>query len=121
MVALWLEHGAELEGSGAIVAAAGAGKISMLKYLLEKVTNVNEVNTRQQSTSCGSMKIGGALHQAAPSQCEEIVALLIEKGEDVRLKDAGDKTLSFYVYEKGNGNILKMLLGKKRTWAPERE
>lgn len=115
MVALWLDHGAELEGSGAIVAGAGAGKVNVVKYLLEKGANVNGANTQHQWTFWGSMKIGGALLQAARNQHEDLVALLIEKGGDVRLKDAKGKTPSFYAYEMRNDNMMKMLLEKMRA------
>lgn len=105
MAALWLEHGAELEGSGAIVAAAGAGKIDMVKYLLEKGANVNEATILHLWTSWGS----NALHQATRNEREEMVALLIEKGGDVRLKDAKGKTPAIYALEMRNDNIMEML------------
>lgn len=115
MVALWLEHGAELEGSGAIVAAAGAGRIDMVKYLLGKGANVNEVNYRPRGRDIISMKIGGALHWAARNQHEEMVALLIEKGGDKDMVDAKGRRPFFYAYTQGNEKIKKMLAVEKYT------
>lgn len=94
---------------------AAVPSLQAVKYLLEKGANVNEGHTRQQWTCYGSMKIRGALHQAARNQHEDLVALLIEQGGDVRLKDTKGKTPSFYAYEMRNDNIMKMVLEKMRA------
>ena len=113
MVALWLENGAVLKGSGAIVAAAGAGRTDMVKFLLEQGADINEVNTRHQRAMDGDMKVGGALHQAVRNGREDMLALLLERGGDVGLKDARGDTPISLAHKQQNLKMMEMLQKKK--------
>ncbi|KAK6953069.1 hypothetical protein Daesc_005369 [Daldinia eschscholtzii] len=82
---LLLQHGAKLEHSGALAAAAGRGNETMVRYLLE--------NGAQQDKDVVEGRIPEhALHIAARKGYVGIVKLLLEHGAELGQKDANGRT-----------------------------
>ena len=72
---LLLEHGARLRGRCAIVQAAEAGKLVMVRVLLEEGADVNKVEHPIDLRY--KVNIGTALHRAVIGRHEEIVMSLL--------------------------------------------
>ena len=92
MVALLLDHGANLKNSGALVTAAAAGKIDTVEFLLAKGASINEMGIRHPYDRRYDETVGSALHQAVRKGYSDIVSLLLRKGADVNLKDLRGRT-----------------------------
>ncbi|KAF2681015.1 ankyrin, partial [Lentithecium fluviatile CBS 122367] len=64
IIQLLLEHGAKLQGSGAIVQAAKAGKKEAVMLLLERGANINEIGVEHETDKRITVEMGSALHKA---------------------------------------------------------
>ena len=89
---LLLEHGAWLHDSGAIVLAAEAGKEDMVRFLLEKGADVNEIGVEDPTDPRETEEMGSPLHKAAANGHEGVIQILLERGAKVDLKDAQGRT-----------------------------
>jgi ankyrin repeat protein len=78
-VELLLEHGARLNDSGALAAAAHGGKVDTVKYLLDHGADPNDGGTRPLPFF--------PLHSAVEKGHQDIVKLLVECGVDVVYRD----------------------------------
>jgi len=73
-------------------AAAANHDIALLKLLAGKSKNINTVNAKGQS----------ALSMAVQNNSSEIVALLLEKGADVKIADVDGNTIGYYLIQSFN-------------------
>lgn len=82
IVALLLEHGARLKGSGAIAGAAEAGETQAVKFLLESGNDfdINEMGVEHPTDPRETEDMGTALHKAATEGHKEVVELLVKHG-----------------------------------------
>ncbi|MDR6843740.1 ankyrin repeat domain-containing protein [Flavobacterium granuli] len=80
---------ADNEGNTALMVAASAKEIATLEQLLPLVKNNNTQNTKGES----------ALTIAVKSGSPEAVALLLEKGADVKVTNKDGNNLGFYLIE----------------------
>ena len=96
MVALWLEQKfVEIHDSGAIAAAAAAGRGDTVLFLLDKGAGINDVHSRYtniKSFHYCDEKSGSPLHQAVRNRRIAVCALLLRKGANVKLEDARGRT-----------------------------
>ncbi|KAI1659514.1 ankyrin repeat-containing domain protein [Daldinia decipiens] len=83
--ALLLEHGANIENTGALAAAAGRGNESMVRYLLE-----HGAQQDKDVIEGGIPEL--ALHIAARKGHVGIVKMLLEHGADIGKRDAEGRT-----------------------------
>lgn len=108
MVELFLNHGAQIEGSGALILAAATGNEENVRCLLSRGANVNEsvrLGDLKRSTPAES-----ALHNAVEYGNIGIVELLLAAGADLTLKDGRGRTAAEIGREKGlNPDILAKL------------
>ncbi len=109
MAALLLENGSILKGSGALAAAAKAGKLDMLEFLLEKGADIDELGIHHPSDRRCDKDDGSALHQAVRNGHDELVPFLLAKGADVNLKDVMGRTPLAFAKAKGNEKLVSML------------
>ncbi|EYE90702.1 ankyrin repeat domain-containing protein, partial [Aspergillus ruber CBS 135680] len=72
MVALLLEYGAVLKGSGAIVLAAEEGEIEMVRFLLERGADVDEVGVEDPLDERTKEDVGSAMHHAIENSHGEV-------------------------------------------------
>ncbi len=92
MAALLLDHGANLKNSGAIVAAAAAGKTEMVQFLLKRGADIDEIGIHHPTDRRYDERMGSALHQAIWKGHNELLSLLLKEGADVRLRDTKGRT-----------------------------
>ncbi|KAK3167662.1 hypothetical protein OEA41_010789 [Lepraria neglecta] len=92
MAALLVENGAHVRGSGAIVMAAEEGKLKMVKFLLEKGADIDEIGIEHPTDERYGEDMGSALHRAVNGGHRDVVKFLIERGADVGLKDVIRRT-----------------------------
>ena len=109
MARLLLKHGARLRGSGAIVKAAEAGKLEMVKVFLEEGADVNEVGIEHPTDPRYKEDMGTALHRAVIEGHEEIVRLLLAHGAVMSLEDPMGRTPLALAMDKGNDIIHGLL------------
>lgn len=109
VAALLLDHGANLKNSGAIVAAAAAGKTDMVQFLLTRGANVDETGIHHPSDRRYDEMMGSALHQAIRKGHNELVSLLVRKGADVHLRDTKGRTPLALALAKGDDMTVSML------------
>ncbi|KAJ9643485.1 hypothetical protein H2199_004164 [Coniosporium tulheliwenetii] len=109
MVSLLLEHGAWLKGSGAIVLAAEAGKKDMVRFLLEHGADIDEIGVEDPTDDRETEEMGSALHKAVSAGHKGIVELLIDKGANIKLKDAKGRTPLGLAEESRNAEIVELL------------
>lgn len=106
---LLLEHGANVKNSAAAVAAAAAGKTDMVRFLLEKGADVDEMGIYHPYDRRCEERVGSALHQAARNGHQDIVALLLGEGADVNLKDLRGRTPLALAEAEGNDAVKSLL------------
>lgn len=109
MAALLIEHGAHVKGSGAIVMAAEEGKLDMVKLLLDKGADINEIGIEHPTDPRYKEDMGSALHRAVVGEHEEVVKFLMDNGADVNLKDVMGRTPLALAQGKNNTAIVALL------------
>lgn len=109
MARLLLKHGARLRGSGAIVKAAEAGKLEMVRVLLEEGADVNEIGIEHPIDPRYKEDMGTALHRAVVEGHEEIVRFLLAHGAAVILEDPMGRTPLALAMDQGNDAIYSLL------------
>ena len=96
-----LDHGALLQHSGALAAAAKTGRIEVVRWLLEQGADVNDVVTNAALVE--SRHRGHpwpALHTAVREGHLDVVRLLFKRGADPQVLDRDGRT-AFEVAEEG--------------------
>lgn len=92
MVELLLDHGAWTKDSGALILAAESGQTEMVRFLLSKELDINEMGVGGPLGDEELDEIGTALHKAISNSHIETAALLIDAGAETKLKDAQGRT-----------------------------
>ena len=98
-------HGANVDGSGALIFAAQRGKVEYVKYLLSRGAEVNEtVHISDHATDhdrlCVEM-LAAPLHAAVRENHMSVVDLLLQSGADLKSKDGKGRTAAKIAVEKG--------------------
>lgn len=109
MAALLLDHGANLKNSGAIVAAAAAGKTEMVQFLLKRGADIDEIGIHHPTDRRYDERMGSALHQAIRKGHNELLSLLLKEGADVRLRDTKGRTPLALALAEGDDVTVSML------------
>ena len=109
MAQLLIDHGAHVKGSGAIVLAAGAGRLDMVKLLLANGANINEIGIEHLMDARFKEDMGSALHKAVKGGHEEVARFLIGNGANVGLKDPMGRMALDVARESGNGALIRLL------------
>lgn len=86
VVDLLMERGVRVGGSRAIVLAAEAGEEDMVRLLLERGADVDEVGVEHPTDERQTAERGSALHKAIAEGHGRIVELLLERGADVNFE-----------------------------------
>lgn len=103
MVDLLLKNGADLnEGISPLIGAALSGKENLLKTLLDRGVNCNQVNFTKRS----------ALHMAAFKGNVAMVDLLLERSADCNLRSTDGVTPLISACQGGHTNLIPKLLPK---------
>ncbi|KAL4909604.1 hypothetical protein BDW74DRAFT_41786 [Aspergillus multicolor] len=114
LVDLLLHYGARVEGSNAIVQAAIDEDLDMVKYLLSRGANIDEVGIEGPPGDEGYYDMGSPLHQAAVEGYPEMARFLIEAGADIYLKDPLGRTAEELARAKGHREILEALRRRRK-------
>ena len=109
MATLLIQHGARVNGSGAIVMAAEEGKLDMVRLLLDHGADINEIGIEHPTDPRFREDMGSALHRAVEAGHEDVVRFLLEKGADVQLKDVMGRTPLGLAEKKGSKDITRRL------------
>lgn len=109
MAMLLIEHDAQVKGSGTIVMAAEEGKSDMVKLLLDKGADIDEIGIEHPTDPRFLEDMGSALHRPVVGGHEAVVKFLVEKGANVNLKDVMGRTPLALAQAKGNGAIVELL------------
>ncbi|KAL2841930.1 ankyrin repeat-containing domain protein [Aspergillus pseudodeflectus] len=115
MVDLLLQHGARLKGSNAIVEAAIYGNLEMVKHLLSKGADIDEVGIEGPAGDECYDDMGSPLHQAAMEGHTRLALFLIDAGANIHLKNPVGRTAEDIALEKDHTEILEALRRKLRT------
>ncbi|KAL2827125.1 ankyrin repeat-containing domain protein [Aspergillus cavernicola] len=115
MVDLLLQHGARLKGSNAIVEAAIYGNLEMMKHLLSKGADIDEVGIEGPAGDECYGDMGSPLHQAATEGRTEMALFLINAGANIHLKDPMGRTAEDLAMKKNHTEILDALRRKMGT------
>ncbi|XXG99232.1 hypothetical protein Hte_005569 [Hypoxylon texense] len=92
MAELLLQHGAWLQGSGALVVAAEAGQTKMVRFLLARGAPVDEIGVEDPTDEESNQEMGSALHKAICQSHVETALVLIGSGANIDLKDFQGRT-----------------------------
>jgi ankyrin repeat protein len=109
MAALLIRYGARVKGSGAIVMAAEEGKLDVVRLLLDKGADINEIGIEHPTDPRFQEDMGSALHRAVEGGHEEVVRFLLDQGADVNLKDVIGRTPLALAETKQNDGIIAVL------------
>lgn len=105
IVDLLIAGGADLNSSDALHTAAEKGRYEMVKFLIGKGANVNEVGFEYCLSDSKYDEAGTALHFAVDANNTEVAKLLLENGADVAIRDAKGRTAMERATEKGMDDI----------------
>jgi ankyrin repeat protein len=115
MVDLLPQHGARLKGSNAIVKVVIHGNLEMVKHLLSKGANINEVGIKGPAGDECYNDMGSALYQAAMKGHTSLALLLTDAGANIHLKNPLGRTAEDIALEKNHTEILEALRQKLST------
>lgn len=114
MAALLLDHGANLKNSGAIVAAAAAGKTEMVQFLLKRGADIDEIGIHHPTDRRYDERMGSALHQAIWKGHNELLSLLLKEGADVHLRDIQSEERPWrWRWRRETNNFLSYVFSRK--------
>lgn len=100
MIELFLDHGARIQGSGALNLAVLTDKEENVKCLLRRGADVNEMAPITDNP--GSREnMGPPLHKAVEKGHVGVVDILLNAGADVNMKDAKGRTAAEIARLKG--------------------
>ncbi|KAL2814985.1 hypothetical protein BJX63DRAFT_431089 [Aspergillus granulosus] len=105
-------HGAQLKGSNAIVEAAIDGHLEMLKHLLSKGADIDEVGIKGPAGDECYDDMGSPLHHAAKEGYTEMALFLIDVGANIHLKDPMGRTPEDLALKNNHTEILNALRRK---------
>lgn len=100
MLELLIDHGAEVNGNGALALAAQCGKIDNVRCLLSRGAKVNEM-APYSSRARNPEDIRAPLHNAAKNGHVDVIGELLKAGADVKLQDPKGRTAADIAIEKG--------------------
>ncbi|KAL9636306.1 MAG: hypothetical protein Q9164_002907 [Protoblastenia rupestris] len=109
MITLLVEHGAKIKRSGALVIAAGEGKMKMVEFLLEKGPDIDEIGIKHPTDDWYEEDMGSALHKAIDGGHEEVGRFLKDEGADVSLKDIMGRTSLILAQAKQDEKMVELL------------
>lgn len=112
MVELFINYGAQVDRSGALLVAAQHGKLETVRCLIAHDANVNLIRWTDTMIFKRPDQAESALHRAVKGSHEAVVALLLENGADVNLEDANGKTPLDLARDMKNDSIVRLL----REW-----
>ena len=115
MVALLIDGGAQVKGSGAIVMAAEEGKGDVVRYLLDHGADVDEMGIEHPTDERYREDVGSALHRAAYAGHCEVVELLVGRGANLDLRDLSGRTAMDLAVDRGNERVMEVLRGAGAT------
>ncbi|KAH9993925.1 ankyrin repeat-containing domain protein [Xylariaceae sp. FL0662B] len=110
MVELLLQHGAWLQGSGAIVLAAEAGQTEIVRFLLTRGAALDEIGVEDPEDEESKTELGSALHKAVSRGNVETALFLVDSGASLELEDAQGKTALALAEESYQTEILEQLI-----------
>ena len=100
MIELFLDHGARIQGSGALCLAALTGKEENVTCLLRRGADVNEMAPFTDSPRSRE-NMRPPLHNAVEKGHVDVVDILLAAGADVYMKDAKGRTAAEIARQKG--------------------
>jgi ankyrin repeat protein len=116
IMALLIEYGAKVRGSGALVVAAEVGEIAAVHFLIgKKDLDIDERGGEQPPGSRLTGDKGTALHGAAREGHRDIVELLVERGADLNIEDAWGRTALDVARENERVEIVEYVQGQNVT------
>lgn len=109
LVDLLLQHGADLQGSGAVVAAAAYGRLDNVSFLLSKGADIHEFPPPDpQGVGCDYLE--SPLHAAAAAGELGVAEYLIKEGANTSLRDSQGRTPLARARENRDTEMVKLLL-----------
>jgi ankyrin repeat protein len=100
MVELFLDHGAQIQGAGALILAARTGKEENVKCPLNRGVDVNEMAPPSDLTG-DRENVGFPLHNAVDDGNIGVVDVLLKARADVTLKGGKGRTAAEIARQKG--------------------
>ncbi len=91
MIELFIRHGAQIDGSGALLVAAAYGNLEAARCLISHGANVN-LHRWRDTLIIKPNREETALHRAIRGRHEALATLLLESGADMSPRDAHGKT-----------------------------
>lgn len=109
LVDLLLQHVADLQGSGAVVAAAGYGRLDTVSFLLSRGADIHEFPPPDPER-VGCDDIESPLHAAAAAGELGVAEYLIKEGAKTSLRDSQGWTPLARARENRDTEMVKLLL-----------
>ncbi|KAL4874973.1 ankyrin repeat-containing domain protein [Aspergillus karnatakaensis] len=113
MVDSMIQHGAKVTGSNAIVQAAINENLDLLRYLLSKGADIDEIGIKGQPGDEDWEEMGSPLHHAAKEGYTEMALFLIGAGANIHLKDPLGRTAEDLARVNNHTEILSALRQQK--------
>ena len=110
VLSLLLEHGAKLEHRSALNKAAQAGRLDVIKLLLDKGAAIDAIPDNENIPDLVRQNgVGTALHDAAEAGKADVVRLLLERGANKLVKDTAGHTAREVALKNGHDECAKLL------------
>ena len=89
--------------------AAAEGKSDVVKFLLSKGADINELGIEHPTDPRYKEDVGTALHRAVVGGHTEVVKLLLGEGANIEMRDLMGKTALDLAREENNADIVRLL------------
>ena len=107
---LLLTHGAQVENRSALNKAAFAGRLDVIRLLLDKGTAIDAISDNEDISDLFRQNgVATALHDAAEAGKADAEQLLLERGANKLVKDTAGQTAREIALKNGHHECVRLL------------
>ena len=106
---LLVQHNARLAGSGALAGAAENKHTDMVRWLLDRGAEIDDIGVHDYGDRRKKDYEGTALHKAAANGDLDMAKLLVERGANLHIKDPKDRTPLNRALEENQSEVAEYL------------
>ncbi len=114
MLELLIEHGAQIDRSGALIVAAEHGNLDADRCLVSYGANINLMRMSDTDLYTKTAEEESPLHEAIKGSHDDVVAYLVGSGADLGLRDHQGRDALMMAVEMNNAGIFQIIYDARK-------